>query len=145
DELEHALLHADVGAHREHLRELERRRHDLAIAPAREDVEQPALDVALARRLVGQVDARALRQLRVHGLHESASGRPSRWASVFMRCMVAQSPRYSISVMPPGQASTTHSRSGPRPSAASTMRRMTIACVTRTAVSPAWAAISRAS
>src|SRR5262245_5574987 len=145
DELEHALLHADVGAHREHVRELERRRHDLAIAPAREHVEQTGLDVALARRLVGQVDARPLRQLTVNGLHARASGSASRWASVFIRCTVTQSPTYSSSVIPAGEASTAHSRSGPSPSAASTISRTTTACVTTIAVWPACAAISRSS
>ncbi len=64
-ELEHVLLDALVGTHREHIRVLERGGNDLAVAPPREDVEQPRLDVALACRLIRQVDARALRELRV--------------------------------------------------------------------------------
>src|SRR5262249_25494503 len=145
DELEHALLHADVGAHRQDVGKLERRGHDLAITPAREDVEQAALDVPLAGGLVGQVDARPLRQLRVNGLHELVSDRASRCASVFIRCTVTQSPTYSSSVIPAGDASTDHSRSGPSPSAARTIRRTTTACVTTIAVSPECAAISRSS
>src|SRR5262249_31031369 len=143
DELEHALLHADVGAHRQDVGKLERRGHDLAITPAREDVEQAALDVPLAGGLVGQVDARPLRQLRVNGLHELVSDRASRCASVFIRCTVTQSPTYSSSVIPAGDASTDHSRPGPSPSAARTIRRTTTACVTAMAVSPGWAATSR--
>src|SRR5438876_158654 len=64
-ELEHVLLDALVGTHREHIRVLERGGDDIAVAPPREDVEQPRLHVALACRLIRQVDARALRELRV--------------------------------------------------------------------------------
>ena len=52
---EHRLLHRLVGPRRQHLGVLERGGDDLAVAPAPEDVEQPRLDVALARRLVRQV------------------------------------------------------------------------------------------
>src|SRR5438874_630140 len=138
-QLEHVLLHVGVGAGREHVRVLVRRGDDLAIAPAREDGEQARLGVPLARRLVGQVHARALGELRGQGPHGDAA---SRWASVFIRWTVAQPGSYSISVIPAGVASTVQSRSGPRPSASSTMSRVTIAWVTRTIVFPAWVAAS---
>src|SRR5256885_1723972 len=138
-ELEHVLLHVGVGAGREHVRVLVRRGDDLAVAPAREDGEQARLGVPLARRFVGQVHARALGELRRQGPHGAAA---SRWARVFIRWTVAQPGSYSISVIPAGVASTVQSRSGPRPSASSTMSRVTIAWVTRTIVSPEWVAAS---
>ena len=76
---EHAVLHGDVGADRQHLGKLERGRDDLAIAPAPEDVEQPLLDVTLARGLVRQIDAGAARQLgrRLHGRRSPDAGVPA--------------------------------------------------------------------
>ena len=73
DQLEHVLLHPEVGAPRQHVRVLEGGGDDLAVAPAAEHVEQLRLDVPLAGRFVGQVDPRPPRQLRVHGPHRPPS------------------------------------------------------------------------
>src|SRR3990172_745922 len=141
DQLEHVLLHAGVGAGRERVRVLERGRDDLAVAPASEDAEEARLDVALAGRLVGQVDPRALRELR-RQRHGPAA---SRWASVFIRCTVAQPGSNSISVMLAGEASTDQSRSSPRPSASSTSARAMTAWLTSTSVASGCAPASAAS
>ena len=137
--------------------ELERGRDDLAIAPAPEDVEQPLprRDACARPRPAGRCGRRAAAGSAssrtsltgCRGAGGSSPGSPSRasrCASVFMRCTVAQPSRYSISVMPAGEASTERSRSVPSPSAASTIRRVTIACETRTTVAPSCAASSSA-
>src|SRR5262245_529701 len=144
DEREHVALHGLVGPGREHVGELERRRDDLAVAPAAKHVEQRSLDVTLPLRLVRQIDTRALGELRVARLHGAT---PSRCETVFMRCTVAQSGSYSSSVIPPGAASTVQRRSSPSPRALRTMTRITIewltstivwsACACRSSVTPA--------
>src|SRR5207247_5094239 len=103
-------LHGLVGGDGQHVEELERRGDDLAVTPAAEDVEQARLDVTLAGDLVRKVDPRTLGKLGEQRLHRSASA--PRWASVFMRCTVTQSSRYSSSVMPAGEASMDHRRAG---------------------------------
>src|SRR5207245_8882519 len=133
-------LHGLVGGDGQHVEELERRRDDLPVAPAAEDVEQARLHVTLARDLVGKVDPRTLGKLGEQRLHRSASS--PRWASVFIRCTVTQSSRYSSSVMPAGEASMDHRRAGPRPSPSRTMSRITTAWVTSTTQSPSCSARS---
>src|SRR5262249_5282382 len=133
-------LHRLVGGHGEDVEEFERRRDDLAVAPAAEHVEQARLDMTLAHDLVGEIDPRALGKLRQQRLH--GPGSAPRWASVFIRWTVTQSSRYSSSVMPAGEASMDHRRAGPRPSPSRTMSRITIACVTSTTDSPSCSARS---
>src|SRR5262249_1237591 len=137
---EGVALHGLVGGDGQHVEELERRRDDLAIAPAAEDVEQARLHVTLARDLVGKVDPRTLGKLGEERLHPPGSAQ--RWASVVMRCTVTQSSRYSSSVMPAGEASMDHRRAGPSPSPSRTISRITTAWVTSTTLSPSWSARS---
>src|SRR5439155_435546 len=122
DEREHVALHVHVGPGRQHVRELERGRDDLAIAPPPKHAQQRGFDVPLALGLVRQIDPRALRELSLTGLHGAPT---SRCATVFIRCTVAQPGSYSISVIPAGAASSVQSRSSPRPSAPSTITRAT--------------------